>query len=302
YGQLGEPEGLNIEHAKSAMAAQQRQNSEAFVQTVAKLEQKLQQEPSNLEGWMMLAKSYRYLGQSQKVVGVYERALQQSGAGENPQLLLDYGEALAEQRGGDWRGEPIQQLNRALALDPTHNDALWLAGHIHFDQGEYEQALGYWERLSNVIPSEDPEIVEMINQAGFKAQQKLGRLQQPLMKMAEAVAEMVLTVSVSIDSALQEHVEASDTVFIYAKAAERGGPPLAAQRLTVADLPVTIRLDDSMAMIPGNNLSSVERVTVGAKVSKSGVATGGSGDLVGSIEVLTSQQEVVELTIDQRVE
>ena len=178
YNYLGKPEAIN---SVSVQRGEQQtdQSREAFAQSVEKLEQKLLQNPNNLEGWMMLAKSYRYLGEEQKVVDTYEKALQQTGNESNASLLLEYGEALAEQNRGEWQGKPLEQLHRALEADPTHNDALWFAGNIYFDLGEYGQALGYWEKLSKLIPTDDAEIVSMVNQAANEAQKKLGYPNHP---------------------------------------------------------------------------------------------------------------------------
>jgi cytochrome c-type biogenesis protein CcmH len=170
--------------------------------------------------------------------------------------------------------------------------------------GKPQQALGYWERLSKVVPQNDDEVISMINQAAAKAQQQLGLPQQPLIavKAAPAASGATLSVAVSLDPVLVGTVSPEDTVFVFAKAIGRKGPPLAAKRLTVADLPATVLLDDSLAMMPGNNLSSVERVIVGAKITKSGVATGGSGDLLSSTESATSNSETIQLQISAAAE
>ena len=61
--------------------------------------------------------------------------------------------------------------------------------------------------------------------------------------------------------------------------------PLAAQRLTLADLPATVVLDDSMAMVEGMNLSSFKQVVISARVSKTGTAIAQSGDYIGEVVV-----------------
>lgn len=299
YSQLGSPDAVNVKAA--SQQAEVEQGKVAFEEVVAQLEQKLEREPENVEGWLMLAKSYRYLGRSDKIVGVYERALIHFADRPDPQLLLEYGEALADVQQGSWNGKPLAQLQRALEADPNHADTLWFAGHLHFDMGKYQEALGYWERLAKSAPREDREIVEMINQAAAKAQQKLGLAQTPLIEQSVSTGAG-LTVTVSLDDALSGEVSPQDSVFVYAKAAGRGGPPLAAQRISVADLPATVRLDDSMAMMPGNTLSSVDQVVVGAKITQSGVASGGSGDLVGTVNSSSSATETIQLVINNKVQ
>lgn len=297
YTQIGSPDAINIKAAHKQ--AEVEQGKVAFEQAVAQLEQKLEQEPNNVEGWLMLAKSYRYLGRVEEIVAVFERALTHFGERPDPQLLLEYGEALADGQQGRWEGRPMEQLQRALEIDPDHADVLWFAGHIHFDMGQHQQALGFWERLAKVMPQNDSEITAMVNQAAATAQQKLGLPEQPLIVVKAAATGATLTVALSLDPALSGVVAAEDTVFLFAKAPGRKGPPLAAQRLTVADLPATIQLDDSMAMVPGNNLSSVEQVIIGAKITKSGVATGGVDDLLTEIQSATSNPETIVLQISR---
>ncbi len=299
YSQIGSPDAINVKAA--SQQAQAEQGKIAFAQAVAQLEQKLEREPKNVEGWSMLAKSYRYLGRNDQIVALYERALIHFADRPDPQLLLEYGEALADAQQGGWLGKPLQQLQRALEIDPNHADTLWFSGHVHFDLGRYQEALGYWERLAKIAPREDHEIIQMINQAAAKAQQKLGVAVKPLVELV-APSGASLTVAVSLDPMLSGEVAPEDVVFVYAKAAARGGPPLAAQRLTVRDLPATVRLDDTMAMMPDNTLSSVEQVVVGAKISKSGVATGGSGDLVGTVDSSSTNPDTIQLVINNKIQ
>jgi cytochrome c-type biogenesis protein CcmH len=59
------------------------------------------------------------------------------------------------------------------------------------------------------------------------------------------------------------------------------GPPLAAKRLQVRDLPADLKLSDQDAVVPGRVISAYAAVTVIARVSKSGTAAPHDGDLLG---------------------
>ena len=99
--------------------------------------------------------------------------------------------------------------------------------------------------------------------------------------------------SVTISDELKAQVSATDTVFIYAKAVNGPPMPLAASKQKVSSLPLTISLNDDMAMMPAMKLSNFDRVIIGAKISKSGVAGSAAGDLYGevtNVEVKTGQK------------
>ena len=74
--------------------------------------------------------------------------------------------------------------------------------------------------------------------------------------------------------------------------------PLAVLKRQVKDLPLNFKLDDSMAMAPGRGLSSVDRVVVGARVSKSGSATPKTGDLEGASKAVEPGASGVLVIID----
>ena len=75
--------------------------------------------------------------------------------------------------------------------------------------------------------------------------------------------------------------------------------PLAATRLQVKDLPASVTLDDSMAMLPQMRLSLFQQVVVGARISGSGNAMPQSGDLQGEVKPVTpGQAETVAVVID----
>src|SRR5690606_14806272 len=91
--------------------------------------------------------------------------------------------------------------------------------------------------------------------------------------------------ALSIDVSLDEGIEVAPdtTVFVYARAWQGSPMPLAIRRLTVADLPLQVVLDDRMAMSPAATLSSADKVEVVARVSLSGQPTPAPGDYQGFV-------------------
>jgi cytochrome c-type biogenesis protein CcmH len=115
---------------------------------------------------------------------------------------------------------------------------------------------------------------------------------------AKDVAAKGLTGTVRLSPKLAAKVAPTDTVFIFARAAEGPPMPLAVLRKQARDLPVKFALDDAMAMTPAMKLSGFARVIVGARISRSGNATPQPGDLQGLSAIVPSSASGVAIVID----
>ena len=116
---------------------------------------------------------------------------------------------------------------------------------------------------------------------------------------AKAAVKVAVKVTVTLAPALAAQAQPGDALFIAARAVDGPPMPLAVSRHTVAELPLTITLDDSMAMMPGHSLANVEQFYVMARISKSGTANAAAGDLEGkSATVQATQSTDVAISID----
>ena len=122
-----------------------------------------------------------------------------------------------------------------------------------------------------------PTVAENRTDAGMPSLSEVARLAPPEATAPAVTAE--ITGTVSIESRLANRVDRDAILFIYAKAADSAGPPLAVLRLNPNAWPVSFRLDDSMAMLPSRRLSQFQKVVVEARISRSGQATPAAGDL-----------------------
>lgn len=272
---------------------------------VGRLAARMEKEPGNVEGWIMLGRSYTMLEQFGDAARAYANAVERSAP--DAALLADYADALAMAQGRNLAGEPEKILQRALAIDPRNVKALALAGTAAFDQRDYAKAVGYWERIVQIAPA-DSELARSVRGSIEEARELAGATGQPARAPAVADAKAVLekgtpvaaagTVSglVELAPSLAAKAASTDTVFVFARAADGPRMPLAIMRAQVRDLPLKFSLDDSSAMAPGMNLTSHKQVIVGARVSKSGNAMQQPGDLEGhsaSIDVGASDVRIV---------
>ncbi len=275
----------------------------------AQLAERMRNDPDNLQGWVMLVKTYNILRRPDDAVQAYENVLR-LGGDNDPNVLADYADTLVMANGGVFTDEAGRLLLRALELQPDHVKALWLTGHWKNGQREYAAAISYWQQAAAKMPA-DGKDAEVIEQQIRQAQTRLGsdqatpavNAQTPGAAAPEQSATgKSITVHVALDPQISTSAAPEDTVFIFARAAQGPRMPLAIVRKQVKDLPVTVTLDDSMAMSPQMVLSKFARVTIGARISKSGNAMPASGDLQGLVTpVSTQNSKLVQLTIDSKV-
>jgi len=291
YAVLGSPAALD--------QAQRRDFSQQDIdKMVSGLAAKLENEPDNLQGWAMLARSYKSMRRTAEAERAYEKAF--ALVEQDPQLLADYADLLASKT-GDLAGRPEQLIAKALALDPDHLQSLWLAGTAAFNRADYATAVRHWQRAQRQLPPES-EDARMLASIVEEAKLKMGTGKKSPVAAAPAAAAPAIRGRVELSAALKAQAAPTDTVFIAAK--EAGGPPmpLAAKRVRVADLPMDFSLDDGDALMPSRPLSSAKSILIEARVSKSGDAKAMPGDLKGSVGPIKPGAKGLRLTIDKVVQ
>lgn len=305
YQALGNPKGLDPKQVAAAPAAAGQGHEvtpEQIEQMVAALAERLKENPDNVEGWVMLARSYTVLQRFPEAAQAYAKVVDRIP--DNGQVLADYADTLAMAQGGGLRGEPERLIARALKADPRNVKALALAGTVEFDKKNYAGAVERWEQALAGVPPES-QFAQSVQSSIAEAKQLGG------IKTAAAPAKVPAKVDgagpggtvsgkVQLAPAMAAKAAPTDTVFVFARAASGPRMPLAIVRKQVKDLPVAFTLDDSMAMAPNMKLSSFPQV-VGARVSKSGNATPQPGDLEGLTQPVAPGAGDLVVTIDAEV-
>ena len=320
YLKLGNLDGLN---PASAVASEQGGQADAHAVTpqqieamVAKLADKLKQDPENTEGWQMLARANVFMQRYDEATRAYAEYTRRVPG--DAQALADYADALAMAKGRTLIGEPEGLIAKALAADPNNVKALALAGSVEFDKQAYARAVARWEKILTLVPPESQIAVAMRN--GIAEARTKGNLPGALPPQAQAPQAATqpgpaaaapaqaapsaggkVSGSVTLAPALNGQVSPEDTLFVFARAAEGPRMPLAILRKQVKDLPVQFVLDDSMALTPTMKLSAFPKVIVGARISKSGNATPQKGDLQGLSAPLAVGAEKIAIVIDAPV-
>jgi cytochrome c-type biogenesis protein CcmH len=254
---------------------------EAINKMVAGLAEKLKKEPKNLEGWLMLGRSYKMLQRIPEAVEAFARAYQL--AGEKVEVMLPYAEVIALSSDNNWAGKPLSLVMKALTIDPNNLNGLWFAAMANAQQGDKKTAVGYLRKLEAVLPAESPD-KQQIHDLIVNSERALANATPAPSSKSAASPGVSVAIQVSLAAELQADAKPEDTVFVYAQALSGPKMPLAIVRKQVKDLPLSISLSDAQSMLPNMKLSSFKQVRLLARISKSGNPMPQTGDLIGVIE------------------
>jgi cytochrome c-type biogenesis protein CcmH len=274
---------------------------------VQRLAEKMKEEPDNLEGWVMLARSYKHFQRFDDAARAYGHVV--ARAQPDPTLFADYADVMAMAQGQTLRGEPEKLIAKALELDPKHLKALALAGSAEFEKKNYAGAAKYWERMRALVPP-DSEQAKAID-ANVAEARSLAGLGTPEPARAAAAASTPapaapaaqgrVTGIVKLAPELAAKVEPTDSVLVYARPASGSRMPLAIVRRQARDLPLAFTLDDTSAMTPEMTLSKHEQVIISARVSKKAGATAQPGDLEGASTPVRNTASDVNVVINTEI-
>jgi cytochrome c-type biogenesis protein CcmH len=268
------------------------------------LKQRLEQNPNDADGWYLMGRTLMMMKQYPAAAEAYENTYRL--VGDEPIVMLALADATAMAQGGNMAGKPTKLVFDAIAIDPNNTTGLWMAGMIAEEQGKDEEALNLWLRLRPLI-AEMPSEVAQLDNFIHRVANRLGKDISNLMESSSPVAAgttasiggAVVRVTIQLADTFYSRVNGEETIFIYAKAVDGPKFPVAAARYQVKDLPVSITLDDSNAVMTTSKLSNFKVVNVGARVSYSGDAMTQSGDLLGEMTNVLVGQSPVTITINE---
>ncbi|QNT39729.1 MULTISPECIES: c-type cytochrome biogenesis protein CcmI [Pseudomonas] len=256
----------------------------------ARLERVVQAQPDSAEAVYFLGRAYMAEQRPADAARTFERAV--ALAGRQPELLGQWAQALYFAADKKWSPQLQALTDEALKADPNEVTSLGLRGIAAFEGERYQEAIDYWKRLLAQLPEGDTSRAAL--QGGIdRAAERLGG--SPGQSAAPVAAR--LKVRVELAAALKDKVKPDDTVFIFARASNGPPMPLAAKRVTVAQLPIEVELSDADAMMPQMKLSDFAEVQLVARVSRAGQPT--HGEWIGQGTPLPSATQAIQhLTID----
>lgn len=302
---IGQPAALD---PRALAAPAQAGDAGDMESALAGLEQRLRDEPTNIDGWLLLARSYRSLERFEDMLRATSSAFALAPA--QPEVLVEHAEARAL-ASADRRlaGEPRALVEQALAIDPTQQKGLWLLGIAQQQDGDDAGAAATWTRLRALLPAGEPVVArldEQIAAARRRAGLDAGAAPaQPGSRGGEAGPAPVgpqIAVEVVLDPAVAAQAPQGATLFVIARA-PGGGPPLAIHRVDAPRFPLVVSLSQADRMLDGIQLEDGASVLVSARLSRSGQAQPAAGDLEAAPRAMVvGEVRALSLALDRIVD
>mgnify|MGYP000232065031 CR=1 FL=1 len=310
---------LNLTNWNWQAVETQAQNNANIEGLVRQLEAKLAANPQDVKGWLLLGSSYTAMGRYARAADAFQQAYDLT-KGENVESIIGLGEALALVDEASLAGRAGQLFDAALKKAPTHPKALWYgsmaalqAGDLRsgrdrlqllMEQNPPQELRGVLERqiqdLNQQLGDVSPEASRKAQQGAQTAGVAAGRADTAA--PSPAAQQRVIRASITITPQIQQQLREPMPLFVLARDPAAGGPPLAVQRRSSAEIPLTIELSERDAMMPTHTIAGVPRVQVVARLSRTGAPQAGSGDFYGEADYDFSKDAgTLQIVIDRTV-
>jgi len=268
----------------SAMQAGRRPDKQPALALINRLQSRLESKPGNQQNWYLLARTAMELQDYLLAIRAYQRLLQL--APNSGGIMAEQAQAMFLGNGNQMSPDVAAMVAKSLTLEPNNTTALGLAGIAAFEQKDYAMAIQSWRQALkfNVAQGESEQSsgAQALMGGIARAQELLGEPVADIEELSQG-AELAAAPSISVSVEISKDIAASSdqVVFVYARAWQGSKMPLAIRKLSVGDLPLTVTLDESMAMAPGMTIGSTPELEVIARLSQDGGAIAQPGDWIG---------------------
>jgi cytochrome c-type biogenesis protein CcmH len=272
---------------------------------VARLARRLARNPDDMEGWLMLGRSYMTLEQTPLAVRAFEQA-DRLANGTNVDALMGLAEALSVEDDSALKGRAGDLIERALVLAPRSPKALFYGAVAATRRGDLRVAR---QRYTDLLALDPPENVkplltrqiDAIDQqlaAASRTQENGNAATTADHPAGAAVPAVAVRVKVALSPKLSLEGSAGAPLFVFVRDPKQPGPPLAVKRLEMR-FPQTVELTPADAMVTGRAFAAGQDVEVVARIGRSGSAIAHSGDPFGAVGYHVGRDGVVDVIIDR---
>jgi cytochrome c-type biogenesis protein CcmH len=289
YQQSGTPDGIGVSGTPSEQpqTAQGPNSEDQITALTQQLEQRLQKDPGDMQGWLLLGRTYKTM----QSYGPAERALARAYeiAPDDPLVLAEFAEAKMFNSQNRVIGEDItEMLEKALLINPDQQKALWLLGFASTQTDNDARAIELWERLLNLM---DPSVG-----ARSSVQDQISLAKS---RLGVEVAPDWPGLNIQVDLGDSTHeVPAGAVLYVIARNPNAPRPPLGVHRVDNPQFPVQVVMTDANSMMKELPVSSVDELQLLARLSLSGNPVAGDQDPESeSVMIKTDNVDVITLEL-----
>jgi cytochrome c-type biogenesis protein CcmH len=289
---LGGAAGLYATFSNWKWSGTQADTADGSPQTmVGTLARRLARHPDDLDGWLLLGRSYSVLQETPLALRAYEHA-NQLAKGANVEALLGLAETLVSQDASQLAGRAGELVEKALTLAPQSPKALFYGAAAAIQRKQLPLAR---QRFVALLAMNPPANVRPIIQQQIDAiDQALGAANQAAAPTGAGAARVRINITVSPTIKLSGDAP----LFVFVRDPRAGGPPLAVKRLE-AHFPQSVELSTADAMLAGHGMQVGQAVEIVARISSSGGPLARSGDPFGSAAYQVTAAGTVNIVIDR---
>jgi cytochrome c-type biogenesis protein CcmH len=281
---------------------------------VARLARRMEREPDDLAGWLMLGRSYAVLEQYPLAIRAFQRA-DRLAEGRNVEALVGLGEAMTLENEAELAGRAGQLFERALEIEPGSGKALFFGALSAMRRGDAPLAR---ERFATLLSLNPPENVRPLLEqqiAAIDRQLAAGgggpATSSPATGGTTAPAASAPSTAAAAARAsgtqVRVRVVAGSQVprdlggaplFVIVRDPSAPGPPLAVKRLANT-LPQEVVLTPADSMMAERSFAAGQSVEVVARIARGNAPTATSGDPYGQLRYHVGRDGLRDLVIDR---
>ena len=315
YQNYGTPNAKNLLKLASTQQSLPNQDPTApqlsMQDAIVQLEQRLAQNPDDVDGQMLYARSQISLKNYAKAVIAYRKSNQL--VPNEPVILTELAEAIAlNNNNRSFLGEPETLLAHAITLEPTNQKALWLLGMTFYEKKDFTKTNELWTNLYDLMSNEgakeqlSEQLIDVRNKLGIVSnlEDEVARANEITTK-AKINSSSLLTVQINLDELLIDKLNGKRALlYVYIKEPTGMPMPIAVIRQPLEQInktfPVTLSFSDDNNLQPSRKLSDFDNVVIGARISFTGNATPQAGDLQSTEKKRKlTDNGTIELIIDK---
>ena len=316
YFYVGSPSSDSLKIITSANEAKLAENvinsnNDIFSSTdvdemIKKLEQKLVNDGDNLNGWILLARSYFDKRKYKKSIYAYEKALGLSP--DQPDLIADLADAITMNNNGVVTSKTTKLLIRALEIDPRHNKTLALLATFSMKENDTKKAIFYWSKLKESVAADsiDEKKIDQIIST-LKVDSDLNSQSLSNFGQKKIIRGEVYISNDALNHFNENPISSNTVIYIIAKSDNNNPMPIAVSKIELLPYQdlfsknkrINFEISDSNAMIKSRNLSQFEFIKLQAKLSYQGSIIPKTGDLFSDEILVKSTTKTVNLSLSK---